>query len=185
MKRSLSLTGLSALTVLALAYPCQTMARDGTTAGGGVSASRDGASVSHGGSSVSASRDGASVSHGGSSVSASRDGASVSHGGSSVSAGRGGVAEGFDPGRNDGVHVDAAGNRHYDDFGSWIRDLQRSWSGSEPEHDVSEETVSTSSESSASSNSSSVKQVSEATVTSRDGEPAAAEAKNTKLTEQN
>ena len=83
---SFALVGVSALT--AVAWPISAVRshvtpRRAPETPGGVSAGRDGASVSGGGTSVSASRDGASV-RGGTSVSASRDGASVRGGGTSV-----------------------------------------------------------------------------------------------------
>ena len=150
----------------------------GSVIAGSVSAGRDGVSV--GG--VSAGRGGASVSGGGSSVSAGRGGASVSSGGSSVTAGRGGASVGGGASMSASAEgsagsVNARGDREYDDLGSWMEDLGRWWSGdkSPPERTVSSESTSNSSS----------EQVSRAEATSSDGEPAVAEARNSKVTDQN
>ena len=120
---------------------------------------------------------GASVSRGGASVSASRDGASVSRGGASVSASRDG-SRGIDGRLDSGGYVNAAGDRVYDDIASWVRDLQRSWSSSEPAGNkiVIEEPAATKFRS--------VEQVSEARAISTGDKPALAEATNVNATEQ-
>ena len=75
--------------------------------------------------------------------------------------------------------VNARGDREYDDLASWMEDLEHWWSGSESKgnHAVRSE--------SATSNSSSVEQTSEATATSTHGDPAVAEASNSKIARQN
>jgi len=189
MKKLLVPVCLSALSVVLAVNSSASMAgtdgvsvgRDGVSVsgrGGSVSAGRDGVSASGRGGSVSASRDGASVRGDGASVSASRDGASVRGDGTSVSASRDGAgvasnADGTDRPRGSVGYVDAAGNRSYDDLGSWIRDLQTWWSGKADADDgASKKQVNT------------VEQVSEAKATSVDGKPAVAEASNVKSTEQ-
>jgi hypothetical protein len=169
MKKLLVPVCLSALTVFAVNSSESMAGKDGVSVG------RDGVSVSGRGGRVSASRDGASVRGDGASVSANRDGASVRGEGASVSASRDGAsvasnADGIDHPRGSVGSVDAAGNRSYDDLGSWIRDLQTWWSDAD---DVaSKKQVNT------------VEQVSEANATSVDGKPAVAEASNVKSTEQ-
>jgi hypothetical protein len=172
--------------------------RDGASVGGrggSVSASRDGASVGGRGGSVSASREGASVGAGGASVSASREGASVGAGGASVSARAGDAERGSAAPAQSGGFVNAAGDREYDDLGSWFEDLARSWSGSEPMDNTgvdkgsattnsveqSATTNSSSVEQSGTTNSNSVKQVSVSSST--DG--GSAKASNTNVTRQN
>lgn len=176
MQKLLVLICLSALTAVIAVESSKSIAadrsgvsvsRDGVSAGG-VSAGRDGVGVSGGGASVTASRDGASV-RGGGSVTASRDGTSV-RGGASVTA----SADDHSAGS-----VNARGEREYDDLASWMEDLGRWWSGSESGGDQAV------SSGSAISNSSSVEQVSEATANSTDGEPAVAEASNSRVTRQN
>ena len=174
MKRFLALMGVSALVSIALADGSDVIARDGSVSAGGVSASRDGVSARGGGASVSASRDGVSARGGGSSVTASRDGASVRGGGTSVSASTGDVSTG---------HVNARGDREYDSLASWMEDLGRRWSGTEPaDNEADNKVVSKKTET---THSSSIKQVSEATATSTDGGSAVAEARNTSIQKQN
>lgn len=135
--------------------------------GGSVSVGRDGANVRGGGASVSASRDGASVRGGGASVTASRDGASV-RGGGSVTASRdgtsvrGGASVTASADDHSAGSVNARGEREYDDLASWMEDLGRWWSGSESGGD---QAVSSGN--------------------STDGEPAVAEASNSRVTRQN
>lgn len=138
--------------------------RDGVSVGG-VNAGRDGASARSGGATATASREGASTRSGGATATASRDGTSV--GGSSVSSHDDG-SRGF---------VNARGDRQYDDLGSWMEDLGRWWSGNAAPAD---RTVSSGSTSNSSS-----EQVSEAEATSSNGEPAVAEARNSRVTGQN
>jgi hypothetical protein len=173
MKKLLVPVCLSALAVVFAVNSSASMAgKDGVSVG------RDGVSVSGRGGSVSASRDGVNASGRGGSVSASRDGTSARGDGASVSASRDGAsvasnADGIDHPRGSVGYVDAAGNRSYDDLGSWIRDLQTWWSGKADADDVaSRKQVNT------------VEQVSEAKATSVDGKPAVAEARNVKSTEQ-
>jgi len=143
--------------------------RDGVSAGS-VSASRDGVSAG----SVSASRDGASARSGGATATASRDGASARAGGASARADDSG--HGIGDSDRTGGFANAAGDREYDSLGSWMEDLGRWWSGSELEdHAVTEKS---------STNSSSSRQVTKATATSTDGDPAVAEASNRRVTKQ-
>ena len=147
--------------------------RDGVSAGS-VSASRDGVSARGGGASVSASRDGASARSGGATATASRDGASARAGGASARADDSG--HGIGDSDRTGGFANAAGDREYDSLGSWMEDLGRWWSGSELEdHAVTEKS---------STNSSSSRQVTKATATSTDGDPAVAEASNRRVTKQ-
>jgi hypothetical protein len=145
---------------------------------GGVSAGRDGVSVGGRGGSVSASREGASVSGRGGSVSASREGASVSGRGGSIA---GNTAHGMDGPHISSGHVNAAGDRSYDDLESWINDLKSLWSGEPTREDLSKDRLTSTS----SSRSSSVKQVSQSDATSSGGQPALATARNVHSTEQN
>src|ERR687892_110534 len=128
MNRILVAIGVSALSAVAFASFSDAIARDASVgakgAVGGVSAGRDGASVSAGRASVSASREGASVRGGGTSVSAGREGTSVGGGGTSVSGSREGTSvrgggasrEGASvPGDRPGGFVNARGDREYDD----------------------------------------------------------------------
>jgi len=143
--------------------------RDGVSAGS-VSASRDGVSAG----SVSASRDGASARSGGATATASRDGASARAGGASARADDSG--HGIGDSDRTGGFANAAGDREYDSLGSWMEDLGRWWSGSELEdHAVTEKS---------STNSSSSRQVTKATATSTNGDPAVAEASNRRVTKQ-
>jgi hypothetical protein len=77
-------------------------------------------------------------------------------------------------------HVNAAGDRSYDNLESWISDLKSLWSGEPAREDVRKEPVSTSS-----TRSSSVEQVSQAGATSTGDKPAVATARNVHSTEQN
>jgi hypothetical protein len=108
---------------------------------------------------------------------AGNSGASVGHGGSSVSASRDG-SRGIDGRLDSGGYVNAAGDRAYDDIASWVRDLQRSWSSSEP---VGNKTII---EEPGATKFRSVEQVSEARAVSTVDKPALAEATNVNATEQ-
>lgn len=157
MQKLLVSVCVSALTAIIAVESSRSIAADR----GGVSVGRDGVSV--GG--VNAGRDGVSARSGGATATASRDGTSV--GGSSVSSHDDG-SRGF---------VNARGDRQYDDLGSWMEDLGRWWSGNAAPAD---RTVSSGSTSNSSS-----EQVSEAEATSSNGEPAVAEARNSRVTGQN
>jgi hypothetical protein len=162
------------LSVMTIVFATDSIAADRN---GGVSAGRDGASVSGRGGSVSASREGASVGGRGGSVSASREGASVSGRGGSVA---GNTANGVDDSPGSSGHVNAAGDRSYDTLESWISDLKSLWSGEPAREDVGRGPTDASS-----SRSSSVEQVSQAGATSTGDKPAVATARNVHSTEQN
>jgi hypothetical protein len=118
---------------------------------------------------VSASRDGGSqLSDGGAAVTASRDGTSAIHGGTNPRAAT--SAYGFG---DSSRLVNARGDREYDDFSSWFEDLAHAWLGKEPENTAA-----------TTSHSSPVKQVSEASSTSTNGQ-SSSKVLNTHTTTQN
>jgi hypothetical protein len=145
-----------------------TVGRGGVSVGA-VSVSRDRVSNGGSGASVSASRDGGSqLSDGSAAVTASRDGTSAIHGGTNPRAAT--SAYGFG---DSSRLVNARGDREYDDFSSWFEDLAHAWLGKEPENTAA-----------TTSHSSPVKQVSEASSTSTNGQ-SSSKVLNTHTTTQN
>lgn len=142
----------STFIALAMAYPTELAAGNGSHRGGsfsaggvGVGAGWGGGSVSAGDVSVSAGRGGASVTAGGVGVSAGRGAGSVSVGEVDVSTGRSSVdASGLvsAPNGDRSLRGDAraragqtgklghrSGDRSYGSIGEWFRDLRSLWSG--------------------------------------------------------